>query len=198
LTDPRNRDDEGCDPAQGARKHRAKLEFFEENARSLERCANTSEERLAAHGHLWTRGNGGSACDAQHVAVEFMYPIIEKRRLLLASALTIDAALVTAIDNDTDCSHVFVRQLELPAHPGDIAIGISTPGSSANVNRALKRAREMDVLAVGRDGGRMAELCDRGFIVKSWSIHLIQGTHTLLLHLMWDQMHVAMGADDVI
>lgn len=178
-----------------------KLKFFEENAENIERCITAAAQRFREGSHLWVMGNGGSACDAQHVAVEFMHPIIEKRKPLPATALTIDTATITAIGNDTDFSHVYVRQLELMARPGDIALGISTSGSSANVNRALKRAREMRLLTIGfsgRDGGRMREVCDYCFIVKSWSIHRIQETHTVLLHLLWDLVHVANGEDDVI
>ena len=178
-----------------------KLKFFEENASKIERCVQALAERFREGGHLWVMGNGGSSADAQHVAVEFMHPIIEKRKPLPATALTIDTATITAIGNDTDFSHVFVRQLELMARPGDIALGISTSGASANVNRALKRAREMRLLTIGfsgRDGGRMPELCDYCFTVKSWSIHRIQETHTVLLHLLWDLVHVASGEDDVI
>lgn len=178
-----------------------KLKFFEENAENIERCVTTVAARFREGSHLWVMGNGGSACDAQHVAVEFMHPIIEKRKPLPATALTIDTATITAIGNDTDFSHVYVRQLELMARPGDIALGISTSGASANVNRALKRAREMKLLTIGfsgRDGGRMREVCDYCFIVKSWSIHRIQETHTVLLHLLWDLVHVASGEDDVI
>jgi D-sedoheptulose 7-phosphate isomerase len=178
-----------------------KLRFFEENAQMLESCAHALARRFQEGAHLWAMGNGGSACDAQHVAVEFMHPIIEKRRALPATALVADTALLTAIGNDTDYSHVFVRQLELLAHRGDIALGISTSGVSANVNRALKRAREMELVTVGvagRDGGRMPELCEYCFTVKSWSIHRVQETHTVLLHLLWDLVHVALGADDVI
>lgn len=108
-------------------------------------------------------GNGGSACDAQHVAVEFMHPIIEKRRPLPAAALTADCTLLSAIGNDTDFAHAFVEQLEILARPGDIALGISTSGASANVNRALQRAREMGLLTIGfagRDGGRMPDICE--------------------------------------
>jgi D-sedoheptulose 7-phosphate isomerase len=178
-----------------------KLKFFEENAAKIERCVQALAERFREGGHLWVMGNGGSAADAQHIAVEFMHPIIEKRKPLPATALTTDTATITAIGNDTDFSHVFVRQLELMARPGDIALGISTSGASANVNRALKRAREMRLLTIGfsgRDGGRMLELCDYCFTVKSWSIHRIQETHTVLLHLLWDLVHVASGEDDVI
>jgi D-sedoheptulose 7-phosphate isomerase len=178
-----------------------KLRFFEDNAELLARCAEDLATRFRRGGHLWVMGNGGSACDAQHVAVEFLHPIIEKRKPLPASALTVDAAVLTAIGNDTDFSHVFARQLDLLARPDDAALGISTSGASANVNRALKRARELRLLTIGfagRDGGRMPDACDYCFTVKSWSIHRIQETHTVLLHLLWDLVHVAMGESDVL
>jgi D-sedoheptulose 7-phosphate isomerase len=175
--------------------------FFAENADQLARCARDVAARFERGGRLIAMGNGGSACDAQHIAVEFQHPIIEKRKPLPAFALTIDAATLTAIGNDKDFSYVFVDQLELLARPEDIALGISTSGASANVNRALRRARERGLLTVGfagRDGGQMPAACDYCFIVKSWSIHRIQETHTALLHVLWDLLHVAMGADDVI
>jgi D-sedoheptulose 7-phosphate isomerase len=175
--------------------------FFAENAGALEQCVAEMAQRFERGGRLFAMGNGGSACDAQHVAVEFQHPIIEKRRPLPAMALATDTAALTAIGNDKDFSFVFVDQLDLLARPEDIALGISTSGASANVNRALRRAREKGLLTVGfagRDGGRMVELCDYCFVVKSWSIHRIQETHTALLHLMWDLLQVAMGADDVI
>ena len=178
-----------------------KVRFFEENAEELERCVRAMAERFRAGGRLWVMGNGGSACDAQHVAVEFQHPIIEKRRALPASALTVDTATLTAIGNDTDFSRVFTDQLELLARPEDMALGISTSGASANVNRALRRAREMKLLTIGfsgRDGGQMPDACDHCFTVKAWSIHRVQETHTVLLHLIWDLLHVAMGEDDVV
>jgi D-sedoheptulose 7-phosphate isomerase len=175
--------------------------FFNENADSLERCVGAMAERFTRGGRLITMGNGGSACDAQHIAVEFQHPIIEKRKPLPAFALTIDAATLTAIGNDKDFSYIFIDQLELLGRPEDIALGISTSGASANVNRALRRARDRGLLTVGfagRDGGQMPALCDYCFTVKSWSIHRIQETHTALLHLLWDLLQVEMGADDVI
>ena len=178
-----------------------KLRFFEENADRLERCAQDLAQRFRDGGRLIALGNGGSACDAQHVAVEFLHPIIEKRKALPAMALTTDVATITAIGNDTDFSRIFVDQLELLARPRDAVLGLSSSGQSANVNRALKRAREMDLLTIGfagRDGGRMPDLCDHCFTVKSWSIHRVQETHTALLHLLWDQLHIAMGEDDVL
>lgn len=178
-----------------------KLRFFEENAESFEECVRALAERFRAGGRLLAMGNGGSACDAEHVAVEFQHPIVEKRRPLPALALTVDTATLTAIGNDTDFSRIFEDQLELLARPNDAILGISTSGASANVNRALKRAKEKGLLTIGftgRDGGRMAEVCDHCFTVKSWSIHRVQETHTVLLHLLWDQVHVALGEEDVL
>jgi D-sedoheptulose 7-phosphate isomerase len=178
-----------------------KIQFFQENAENLERCVRDLAARFSAGGRLLAMGNGGSACDAEHVAVEFQHPIIEKRRPLPALALCVGSATLTAIGNDTDFSRIFEDQLELLARPEDALLGISTSGASPNVNRALKRAREMGLLTVGftgRDGGRMPEVCDYCFTVKSWSIHRVQETHTALLHLLWDQVHVALGEDDVL
>jgi D-sedoheptulose 7-phosphate isomerase len=177
------------------------MQFFEENADAIDRCARVMAERFAAGARLFAFGNGGSACDAAHLAVELQHPIIEKRRALPAVALTGDAALLTAVGNDHDFARAFVDQLVLHARAGDIAVGLSTSGASANVNRALERARSLGVLAIGfagRDGGRMPDACDFCFTVRSWSIHRIQEAHVALLHVLWDHLHVALGADDVL
>ena len=178
-----------------------KLRFFDENAELLERCAREAAARFASGGRLFVMGNGGSACDAQHIAVEFQHPIVEKRKALPAMALTADTATLTAIGNDSDFSRVFSEQLEIIARSGDMALGISTSGASTNVHRALKRARELGLLTIGfsgRDGGRMNDVCDYSFVVKSWSIHRIQETHTVLLHLFWDLVQMASGEEDVL
>lgn len=157
--------------------------------------------RFREGARLFAMGNGGSACDAQHVAVEFQHPIIEKRRALPALALTADTATLTAIGNDSDFALVFSEQLRLLGTSRDIALGISTSGQSANVTRGLQAAREMGMLTLafsGRDGGRLAEVAEYAFVAPSFSIHRIQETHTLLLHLLWDQLQVALGEDDVL
>jgi D-sedoheptulose 7-phosphate isomerase len=146
-------------------------------------------------------GNGGSSCDALHVAVEFVHPIIEKRRSFPARALTCDAALLTAIANDLDFSQTFAEQLKLFAQPGDIALGISTSGMSANVNYGLQMAREMGLVAVafsGKDGGRSKDIAEYCLTVPSFSIHRIQEVHTTLLHVLWDMVHVILGEEDII
>jgi D-sedoheptulose 7-phosphate isomerase len=178
-----------------------KLSFIEKHAALVERAARLLADRLAGGGRLFTAGNGGSSCDAQHVAVEFMHPVLEKRRPLPALALGIDAPLVSAIGNDSDFARVFTEPLELLAGPGDALLAISTSGAAANLNRALRLARQRGLLTLGfagKDGGAMVDLCEICLVVPSWSVHRIQETHTLLLHLLWDQVHVALGEDDVL
>jgi D-sedoheptulose 7-phosphate isomerase len=178
-----------------------KRAFFAENAERIIECSTAMAKAFDEGGRLLVMGNGGSSCDAAHVSVEFMHPIIEKRPALPALALTTDTALLTAVGNDQDFALAFVEQIRMLGRPGDMALGISTSGKSANVNRALQAAREAGLLTVGfsgRDGGRMPEICDYCFTVPSFSIHRIQETHEALLHILWDLIHVIRGEEDVI
>jgi D-sedoheptulose 7-phosphate isomerase len=178
-----------------------KERFFAAESLRIAACADAMANAFDAQARLFVMGNGGSSCDAAHVAVEFMHPIIEKRPPLPAIALTTDTALLTAVGNDQDFAVAFLEQLRMLARPGDIAVGISTSGKSANVNRALQTARQIGMLTVGfsgRDGGRMPEICDWCFTVPSFSIHRIQETHETLLHILWDLIHVIRGEEDVI
>jgi D-sedoheptulose 7-phosphate isomerase len=178
-----------------------KEQFFEEQADRIAECCAAMARAFDEGRRLFVMGNGGSSCDAQHVSVEFMHPIIEKRPAMPAIALSTDTAILTAVGNDQDFAMAFAQQLRMLAQPGDIALGISTSGKSANVNRALQAAREMGLLTVGfsgRDGGRMPDVSDYCFTVPSFSIHRIQETHETLLHVMWDLIHVIRGEEDVI
>ena len=175
--------------------------FFTAAAGEIERCARALAERLAAGGRLFTMGNGGSACDAVHAAVEFQHPIFEKRRPFPAQSLAADPALMSAIGNDTDFSRVFADALRVNARRGDAVLAISTSGQSANVTRGLEAARELQLLTIaftGKDGGRVARLADHAFVVPSWSIHRIQEVHVVLLHVLWDCVHICQGEDDII
>src|ERR1700730_10306052 len=178
-----------------------KAKFFEANAGMLEEVCRKLAEALAAGHKLFVMGNGGSSCDAMHVAVEFVHPIIEKRRAFPAYSLTSDMALVTAIGNDSDFSQVFAEQLRLQGRPGDVVLGISTSGMSANINYGLQAAREMGMLTIGfagKDGGRTKDVADYCLTVPSFSIHRIQEVHTTLLHVLWDMVHVLLGEEDII
>jgi D-sedoheptulose 7-phosphate isomerase len=178
-----------------------KEQFFNEQADRIVECAQALAGLFDQGARLFVMGNGGSSCDAAHIAVEFMHPIIQKRPPLPAIALTTDTALLTAVGNDQDFAMAFLEQLRMLARRGDIALGISTSGKSANVNRALQAARGLGLTTVGfagRDGGRMTEFCDWCFTVPSYSIHRIQESHVTLLHVLWDLIHVIRGEEDVI
>jgi D-sedoheptulose 7-phosphate isomerase len=178
-----------------------KEKFFSENSEKIVACAQAMVARFDAGGRLYAMGNGGSSCDAIHLSVEFMHPIIEKRPALPTIALTTDMAILTAIGNDQDFSMIYSQQLKMLGKPGDMALGVSTSGKSANINRALKEAHELGMLTIGfagRDGGRMPGVCDFCFIVPSFSIPRIQETHETLLHVLWDLVHVIRGEEDVI
>jgi D-sedoheptulose 7-phosphate isomerase len=178
-----------------------KERFFDQHADRIGELCATMAARFQDGGRLWVMGNGGSACDAQHVAVEFVHPIIEKRRALPALDLVSQVPVITAISNDKDYAKIFVDQLELWGKPGDMALALSTSGQSPNLIYALQAARRKSMLAVafaGKDGGRIVDAADYCFIVPSFSIHRIQECQVALLHIVWDLIHVALGEEDVI
>jgi D-sedoheptulose 7-phosphate isomerase len=180
---------------------RTQRTFFDTNVEAIVRCAQAVARALDEGGRLYTFGNGGSACDAQHVAVEFSHPVFEKRRAFPAIALPNDVARVTAVGNDRDFALVFADALRVHARAGDVAFGFSTSGNAASVVRGLSTARELGMLTVGftgRDGGRVRSACEHAFVVESFSIHRIQETHQTLLHVLWDLVHVVRGEEDVL
>jgi len=178
-----------------------KEKFFDRYADQIGELCQKMAERFQAGHRLWVMGNGGSACDAQHVAVEFVHPIIEKRRALPALDLVSEVPILTAISNDKDFAKIFVDQLKLWGQPGDMALAISTSGKSPNLIYGLETARQKGMLTIafsGKDGGRMPDVADYCFTVPSFSLHRIQESHVALLHIIWDLVHVAMGEEDVI
>lgn len=178
-----------------------KQKFFERYADDIGELSQKMAQHFLQGNKLWVMGNGGSACDAQHVAVEFIHPIIEKRRALPALDLVSQIPVVTAISNDKDFARIFVDQIELWGRPDDMALAISTSGKSPNLIYALEAAREKGMMTIafsGKDGGRLPEVSDYCFTVPSFSIHRIQESHVALLHILWDLTHVAMGEEDVI
>lgn len=178
-----------------------KERFFAQYADQIAELCEKMARRFEEGHRLWVMGNGGSACDAQHVAVEFVHPVIEKRRALPALDLVSQVPILTAISNDKDYAKIFVDQLELWGKPADMALAISTSGQSPNLIYALQTARKMNMLTIafaGKDGGRIREVAEYCFSVPSFSIHRIQECHVALLHMVWDLIHVTMGEEDVI
>ncbi len=175
--------------------------FFAENADKLQRLAIDMAVVFQSGGKLLTAGNGGSACDAQHVSVEFMHPVFEKRKPLPCFSLVSDTALLTAIANDIDFSATCSTQLACIARPGDMFLAISTSGMSSNLVRAIEEARRLKVKTIalsGKDGGRLSGVADWSFVVPSYSIHRIQEVHVMFLHILWDLIHINLGEEDIV
>ncbi len=141
-------------------------------------------------------GNGGSAADAQHIAAEFVNRFLYDHAALPAIALTTDTSILTAVGNDSAYELVFSRQVEALARPGDILVGISTSGGSANVLKALSKARELGVMAIGFTGqkGRltMAPLCDVCLIIPTEATPRIQECHLFAWHVICGMVEEAL------
>ena len=177
-----------------------KEKFFSHYADALDTMSRALAERFDKGGRLFVMGNGGSLCDALHIAVEFNHPIIEKRVAFPAIPLMTDIATMTAISNDLDFTRVYVNQLRLHGQPNDVAMVFSTSGKSPNLIYALEAAREKKMMTVafsGKDGGRFPDISDYCFVVPSYSIHRIQEVHATAVHIIWDLVHIALGAEDV-
>lgn len=146
---------------------------------------------LASGGKILFFGNGGSAADAQHLAAEMVIRYRYNRKALAALALSTDTSILTACSNDFSYEEIFSRQIEALGRPGDVAIGITTSGSSPNVLTALAVARDMGMIAAGltgRDGGKMVGLADPLLIVPSTVTARIQEMHILIGHALCDQV----------
>ncbi|HEY9230803.1 MAG TPA: SIS domain-containing protein, partial [Blastocatellia bacterium] len=162
-----------------------KQRFFEANADAILEASLAMAKSFQRGGKLLVCGNGGSATDAQHIAVEFMHPITVGRKALPAICLTNDMAMVTAVSNDVGFADVFSRQIIALGREGDLLLGLSTSGNSENLMHAFETARRMKLVTIGYaggDGGRMAELhaaqrLDFCLTVPTSSIHRIQESH---------------------
>ena len=172
--------------------------FFSEHAMILLDAAKALAAVYRRGGRMFTMGNGGSSCDASHVAVEFLHPITAGRPALPAINLTADIAMTSAVANDIGFEHVFVRQLIALGRAGDGLIGLSTSGNSANLIAAFGKAKEMSLTTIGfsgGDGGRMAQVCDHCLVAPTTSVHRIQECHVAAYHILWDLVHTLLADD---
>lgn len=149
---------------------------------------------LMNDGKILICGNGGSAGDAQHFAAEMTGRFEKERMELAAIALTTDTSALTAIGNDYGFDHIFSKQVRALGRSGDVLIGISTSGNSANVIEAIKAAHERDMHVIaftGRDGGQIAGLLRDSDIllnVPHPRTARIQENHIVLIHALCDSI----------
>ena len=143
---------------------------------------------------LWF-GNGGSAADAQHLAAEFSGRFLRERAGLPSESLSVNTSALTAISNDFGYEHVFERQMQAFALPGDVVVGITTSGSSQNIVLALEAAKRRGAIAVaftGNGGGRVAEVADLVLIGPDGYSAIIQEVHITMGHIICDLVEQAL------
>ena len=177
-----------------------KTKFFEKNAVALIETAKAIAQIYSRNNRLYVMGNGGSSCDAAHLAVEFQHPVTTGRPSLPAINLCVDTAMLTAVANDLGEKHIFVRQICALGAAGDGLVGFSTSGNSDNLIGAFRKGKELGLTTigfVGGDGGAMqsTDLLDHCLVVETDSIHRIQETHVTCYHILWDLVHTLLADD---
>src|SRR5450755_651999 len=164
-----------------------KLLSDESMIKTTKQVVDVIVQSFKAGNRVYFAGNGGSAADAQHLAAEFSGRFYTDRLALPAEALHCNTSYLTAVANDYSYDEIYARLIRGIAHPGDVLVGLSTSGNSANIVRAFEAAREKKVITVGftgETGGRMKPLSDYLFNIPSTDTPRIQESHILLGHIV--------------
>jgi D-sedoheptulose 7-phosphate isomerase len=179
--------------ADGLDEHLDLVGWVRESLPRIDELATRVVDVYRGGGRLFTFGNGGSACDANHLAEELLARYKRERRPLAATSLSADASVLTCIANDYSFEEVFERQVRGLVRAGDMVVGFTTSGRSENVVRALAAAREAGAATVvftGGDGTPASDHADFAFVVPSSSTARVQEMHVLLLHLLLEPVDV--------
>ncbi len=160
------------------------------------KLATLCAAKVREGGKILLFGNGGSAGDAQHIATELTVRYVKDRRPIAAIALTTDTSALTAIGNDLGFDQLFARQVSALGKPGDVAIGISTSGTSKNVLLGLDAARKggLSTAALGgKDGGKLRDFADIVLVVPSQTTARIQEMHITLGQMLCGALERDLG-----
>ncbi len=165
------------------------------HAADLVTAAHAMAARFARGGKLVIFGVGGASTDAQHVAVEFVHPVIVGKRALPAISLTSDAATVTAVAAQVGVAGVFEHQIKQLAERADIALGISPDGSCPCVLAGLSAAKQLGMLTIALVGGigdaiAVSQVADHLFAVGSADPRIVKEIHVTAYHLLWELVHL--------
>lgn len=166
---------------------KVKQTFVHENLELICEVVNKMIEKIRNGGKILFMGNGGSACDSQHIALELVGQFYKRRPPISALSLTSNSPLITEIANDFSFKDIFKRQIEALAKKEDIVVGISTSGKSINILSGLQMAKELGSTTIGLtgiNGEDMKQFCDYLFVVPSKDTPRIQETHITLLHII--------------
>lgn len=165
-------------------------------AAPFKKLLDTATDCIQGGGKVFFFGNGGSASDAQHLATELSARYKKDRKAIAALSLATDTSALTAIGNDYGFDYVFARQLEALGKKGDVAIGITTSGNSANVIRAFEECRKQGITTVGftgATGGKIKPLCDILLNVPSTTTARIQEMHITLGQMFCGALEINLG-----
>jgi len=168
-------------------EHAALLQQMNALAPAIAELAHMARETLDRDGKILLCGNGGSAADAQHIAAELVGRFQRDRQGLAAIALTTDTSILTSVGNDYGFEQIFTRQVQALARAGDLLIGISTSGNSANVLAAIETASAIGCRTVGLlggDGGKIARQVDMAITIPSSVTARVQEMHILVGHIL--------------
>ena len=171
----------------------SKIYFLEQ---SIQEVASLMIGALKNGKTIFWCGNGGSASDAQHLAGELIGRFKEDRKPLKSISLNADSAVMTCIVNDYGYEHIFSRQVEALGEEGDILVGISTSGQSANVNHALNAAKNKKMHTVGflgKGGGQAIEIVHHAIVIPSESTARIQEMHITIGHILCELIEEGLG-----
>ncbi|MCP5105640.1 MAG: SIS domain-containing protein [bacterium] len=165
-----------------------RLAMFREQSGGLFDALQVTERALREGNKLLVFGNGGSATQSSHLAAELVNKFYFERKGIPAIALTADMANITSIANDSDYKYIFSRQLQALGKEGDVALGITTSGTSANVLEAFKAAKGKNITTVALCGNYTAALragdTDIIIDVKAEDVPVVQEIHLFILHMM--------------
>jgi D-sedoheptulose 7-phosphate isomerase len=163
----------------------------------VERIAQTMVIAFRAGRKVLWMGNGGSAADAQHLAAEFSGRFLRERRALPSEALSVNTSALTAIANDYGYERVFARQIEAFVQPGDVVVGLTTSGNSANIVLALDEAKRRGAVTIafsGNGGGAVAQTASITLVGPNGYSALVQEVHITLGHIVCDLVEQALLA----
>lgn len=166
-----------------------KRSVAEQCVEEIGQAARLMTDSLRAGGKILLCGNGGSAADCQHIAAEFTNVLLKEspRAPIAAISLTTDTSFITANANDFGFEEIFARQVQALGRPGDVLLGISTSGNSANVVRAISTARDKEMRTVaftGASGGKLLGLAEVIIRVPSEVTSHIQEAHITIGHIV--------------
>ncbi|HVW33392.1 MAG TPA: SIS domain-containing protein [Acidimicrobiia bacterium] len=166
-----------------------------DRAEDIARACHAMAARFHRGGKLLVFGNGGGATDAEHIAVEFVHPVIVGKIALPALSLAADPTVVTGIAGRDGFTEVFAHQVRHLADPADIALGVSPDGRCANVRRGLEEAKDHGLLTValaGHTGGDLATspAVDHLIVVPSDDPEVVKEVHVTVYHVLWELVHV--------